>query len=103
MTRRLVLALGVAAVLGGCGSGGSGSGDGPEGQFASLGCASCHTLEAAGSNGSTGPNLDEAKPSVAEAERQITEGGGGMPSYESRLSAAEIRALAQYVSENAGR
>jgi cytochrome c6 len=94
----LALALGVA----GCGGGGGGSGDGPEGQFASLGCASCHTLQAADSHGSTGPDLDERKPSVAEAERQITEGGGGMPAYRDRLSAAEIRALAQYVARSAG-
>jgi sulfite dehydrogenase len=96
-----LLALAAASLLvAGCGGGGSGKG--PAGQFASLGCASCHTLDAAGSHGSTGPNLDEARPSVAEAEQQISEGGGGMPAFKDRLSAAEIHALARYVSESAG-
>ena len=33
-----------------------------EAVFASAGCGGCHTLEAAGSSGNVGPNLDEAKP-----------------------------------------
>ena len=33
--------------------------------FASKGCGVCHTLEAAGSTGTVGPNLDEKKPSEA--------------------------------------
>ena len=32
--------------------------------FASAGCGGCHTLAAAGSSGTTGPNLDDAKPSA---------------------------------------
>jgi mono/diheme cytochrome c family protein len=97
--RRALLFVVVALPLAGCGGGGGGSsGGGPEGRFVSLGCASCHTLAAANAHGRTGPSLDELKPSVAEAERQIAEGGGRMPSYKSRLSAAEIHDLAVYVS-----
>ena len=33
-----------------------------EAVFAAAGCGGCHTLEAAGSSGSVGPNLDDAKP-----------------------------------------
>ena len=33
--------------------------------FASAGCGGCHTLEAAGSSGKVGPNLDDAKPDGA--------------------------------------
>ncbi|MDX6629684.1 MAG: quinohemoprotein ethanol dehydrogenase [Gaiellales bacterium] len=100
---RRALLLPVLVLLAGCGSdGGSSSSKGPEGQFVSLGCASCHTLKAADSHGRTGPNLDDLKPSVADAEEQITNGGGVMPSYKSKLSAAEIHALAVYVSESAG-
>ena len=43
----------------------SGSGDAAAGKevFASAGCGGCHTFSAAGSNGSVGPNLDDASPS----------------------------------------
>jgi mono/diheme cytochrome c family protein len=95
--------IGLLAFAGcGGGSGDGGGGGKPADQFVSLGCAACHTLKAANARGRRGPDLDDAKPSVAEAEEQITEGGGGMPSFRSRLSAKEIHALAVYVSENAG-
>ena len=104
--RALVPALLTTALLAGCGGGDGGGGDGggksPEQQFASLGCAACHTMQAAGANGKTGPDLDELKPSVAAAEQQIAEGGGGMPGFSSRLSKAEIHALAVYVAESTG-
>ena len=99
--RRLApaLALVVLAVAGsGCGS----TAKGPAGQFASLGCGSCHTLKAAGSHGSVGPNLDKLKPSVDAVEQQVRNGGGGMPSFGGRLSATQIHALAVYVSRSAG-
>jgi cytochrome c553 len=103
VTRLLARALASSAALGlsACG-GGSGGGGGPAGRFASLGCASCHTLKAAGSHGGRGPNLDELRPSVAQVEEQVTNGGGGMPAYASRLSPSEIHALAVYVAKAAG-
>jgi mono/diheme cytochrome c family protein len=70
--------------------------------FASAGCGGCHTLEAAGSSGMTGPNLDDLQPSQDQVAEQVRSGGGGMPSFEDRLSADEIDAVAQYVSESAG-
>ena len=70
--------------------------------FASAGCGSCHTLAAAGSNGSTGPNLDDLQPDKETVEAQVRSGGGGMPAFEGRLSDQEIEAVAEYVSENAG-
>ena len=97
------LALTATTLLAGCGGGsGGGSGGTPEGQFASLGCASCHTMKAADAHGQTGPNLDEVKPSVADAERQIANGGGGMPGFGSQLSKAQIHALAAYVAKSTG-
>ena len=54
------------------------------------------------SHGTRGPNLDEAKPSVEEVVDRVTNGGGGMPSFKSRLSTAQIQALAEYVSSSAG-
>ncbi len=65
-------------------------------------CGSCHTLEAAGTSGSTGPNLDELMPDEATVEAQVRSGGGGMPAFEGQLSDAEIEAVAAYVADSAG-
>jgi len=66
-------------------------------------CALCHTLAAAGAHGSVGPNLDKLKPSQARVIRQVTNGGGVMPAFKGRLSAAKIKAVAVYVSTVAGK
>jgi outer membrane protein assembly factor BamB len=65
-------------------------------------CASCHTLAAAGSTGTVGPNLDQLKPSEAVVAKQVTNGGGGMPAFGSQLSKGQITSVAQYVSKVAG-
>ena len=70
--------------------------------FASAGCGSCHTLAAAGSSGTSGPNLDQLMPDKETVEEQVRSGGGGMPAFEGELSDAEIEAVATYVSESAG-
>jgi mono/diheme cytochrome c family protein len=70
--------------------------------FASAGCGGCHTLEAAGSSGQTGPNLDDVQPSKDAVAEQVRNGGGGMPAFGDRLSDEEIDAVATYVSESAG-
>jgi mono/diheme cytochrome c family protein len=67
--------------------------------FASAGCGNCHVLEAAGSTGTVGPNLDEADPDFEEAVAQIKSGGGGMPAYEGQLSEEEIANVAAFVTE----
>ena len=101
-------AFALAAALVGCG-GQNREGGGSETQatsgdaiFREAGCAGCHTLSAAGSQGTTGPNLDERRPSAAQVEQKVRRGGGGMPSFEGRLSDAQIRAVADYVSRSAG-
>ena len=71
--------------------------------FASAGCGGCHTLAAAGSSGTVGPNLDEAKPSKELAVDRVTNGRGGMPSFKGQLSDEQIEAVATFVAENAGR
>jgi mono/diheme cytochrome c family protein len=83
----------------------SSGGAAPDGAkiFASAGCASCHTLKAADSNGQVGPNLDDLKPDEATVEKQVTNGGGGMPAFKDSLSSAEIKAVAAYVADNAGK
>jgi mono/diheme cytochrome c family protein len=66
-------------------------------------CGSCHTLGAAGTTGSVGPNLDQLKPNAARVRKQVVNGGPGMPSFGGRLSAAQIAAVAKYVAQNAGK
>jgi outer membrane protein assembly factor BamB len=66
-------------------------------------CGTCHTLNAAGTSGTVGPNLDQLKPDAATVENMVRTGGGGMPSFQGRLSNAQITAVAQYVAENAGK
>jgi mono/diheme cytochrome c family protein len=65
-------------------------------------CGSCHTLAAAGTSGTTGPNLDDLKPDEATVEQQVENGGGGMPAFAGQLSEEQIKAVASYVSSNAG-
>jgi mono/diheme cytochrome c family protein len=67
-----------------------------------LTCGSCHTLKEAGTSGEVGPNLDELGPSEAAVEKQVTNGGGGMPAFGGTLSKAEIKTVALYVSVLAG-
>jgi outer membrane protein assembly factor BamB len=66
-------------------------------------CSSCHTLAAAGSSGTVGPNLDELEPSKALVEKQVTNGGGGMPAFGGSLSEEEIKNVAEFVSHWAGK
>ncbi len=67
-------------------------------------CGSCHTLKAAGTSGTVGPNLDELEPDLATVEHQVVNGGGPMPAFgnEGILNAKEIKAVATYVSSVAG-
>jgi mono/diheme cytochrome c family protein len=66
--------------------------------FTEAGWAGCHTLAAAGASGVNGPNLDDLKPSAAAVTAIVQSGGGGMPSFGGKLSAAEISAVAEFVS-----
>jgi mono/diheme cytochrome c family protein len=81
-----------------------GEGDPANGKkiFAAQGCGSCHTLSDAGSSGSVGPNLDEAKPSADHVVEMVTNGSGVMPSFKDKLSEQEINDVAAYVSTAAG-
>lgn len=69
--------------------------------FAANGCGSCHTLAAAGSSGSVGPNLDESEPDFDLVVERVTNGSGAMPSFGDELSEQEIRDVAAFVSESA--
>ena len=60
-------------------------------------CGTCHTLQAAGSNGDIGPNLDMLKPQIPQIILAVTNGIGVMPPWEGILTKEEIEAVAHYV------
>jgi cbb3-type cytochrome c oxidase subunit III len=94
----------VASVAGTNGFGGSTTNVGTNGEaIFKANCASCHTLSAAGATGTVGPNLDQLKPSMSIVVHQVTNGGAVMPAFKGKLSAAQIQAVAKYVSSNAGK
>jgi cbb3-type cytochrome c oxidase subunit III len=66
-------------------------------------CGGCHTLADAGTTGTTGPNLDQLKPSLARVQTQVINGGAIMPAFKSVLTAAQIHAVAAYVSSHTGK
>jgi mono/diheme cytochrome c family protein len=68
--------------------------------YASAGCGGCHTMEAAGSSGTVGPNLDETKPDYELVVDRVTNGQGAMPSFKDQLSEQEIADVAAYVVES---
>jgi mono/diheme cytochrome c family protein len=70
--------------------------------FASAGCGGCHTLADAGTNGTVGPNLDDAKPSDELVVERVTNGMGAMPSFKGQLTEQQIADVAAYVSSVAG-
>jgi mono/diheme cytochrome c family protein len=69
--------------------------------FASAGCGGCHVLEAAGSSGEIGPNLDATSLDYEAIVEQVTNGGGGMPPFGAQLSEEQIRDVAAFVFEAA--
>jgi mono/diheme cytochrome c family protein len=79
-------------------SGASGDVAAGEHVFVSAGCGSCHTLAAAHTSGTVGPDLDQLKPSEAAVVSQVTNGGPGMPSFSGRLTTTQIQAVAKFVA-----
>lgn len=65
-------------------------------------CGGCHTLSAAGTSGGSGPNLTNLKVSKDAVAEQVTNGGGGMPSFNGQLSEQQIDAVAEFVASNDG-
>ena len=61
-------------------------------------CGICHTLQAAGSEGQIGTNLDQLKPLIPQVVSAVTNGIGVMPSFEGMLSSEEIEAVSYFVS-----
>lgn len=88
------------------------AGSGGADLFATNGCGGCHTLEAAGSNGQTGPNLTAAlgdmsaaqiRESIVDPNAEIVEGFGPNimpPNYGDTFSPDELDALVKYLQES---
>jgi mono/diheme cytochrome c family protein len=70
-------------------------------------CGGCHTLAAAGTVGTTGPNLDKSNHTVSFLVDRITNGNtsndGVMPAFVGSLTAQQIQDIAAYVAQNAGK
>jgi mono/diheme cytochrome c family protein len=83
-------------------TGAAAEGDAAAGEqiFAEQGCGSCHTLEAAGSSGNIGPNLDDAQPSHDLIVERVTNGASPMPSFKDTLSEQQIQDVAAFVFES---
>ena len=60
-------------------------------------CGVCHTLQAAGSEGQIGPNLDLLKPQMSQIIFTVTNGIGVMQAWEGILTDEEIEAVAYYI------
>jgi mono/diheme cytochrome c family protein len=81
--------------------------------FADNGCGGCHTLEAAGSGGTVGPNLDDSLPrqsarqieqSIVDPSAQIVQGFSDLmpPTYGTSIPSQDLAALVKYLMQCAG-
>ena len=60
-------------------------------------CGVCHVLQAAGSDGQIGPNLDLLKTPEERIIYTVVNGIGVMPAFEDTLTMEEIESVAYYV------
>ena len=68
--------------------------------YAEQGCGSCHVLEAAGSSGTIGPNLDESQPPLDLIVERVTNGRSPMPAFKDTLSEQQIQDVAAFVFDS---
>ena len=63
------------------------------------GCAACHVLKAAGSEGNIGPNLDTVTMTVESVKEMVTYGLGVMPAFGEGgiLTKEDIEIVSRYV------
>lgn len=66
-------------------------------------CQLCHTLKAAGAEGTIGPSLDELKPDLEKSLQAVRNGVGVMPPFRDKLTPEQIEAVARFVAQSAGK
>lgn len=66
-------------------------------------CQLCHTLKAAGAEGTVGPSLDELKPDLDKALQAVRNGLGVMPAFRDKLTPQQIEAVSRFVANTAGK
>lgn len=92
-----------AARDGGAGGGGQASPQLDGKALFSDNCGSCHTLSAADTSGTIGPNLDDLGPDVATVLQAIERGGAGSGAMPANLlSGDDAQTVADFVAKNAG-
>lgn len=77
---------------------------GPGADLFAENCGSCHTLAAADTSGTIGPDLDDLRPDEAQVLAAIQNGGSGsgvMPA--NLLTGAQAEQVAAFVAASAGR
>jgi cytochrome c oxidase subunit II len=125
--RRAALTVLLVALTAGCGGGetvaptGTVEGTLPEAEagnpaagkasFTSLGCGGCHVFQAAGTRGTTGPNLDETlqgkdeayiRESIVNPNATIAQGfqPNVMPNYGEQLESKQVADLVAFLQQN---
>jgi sulfite dehydrogenase len=103
--RCALLACVVTVVVAGCGGGGdeepANGGQAASGEtLFKERCGSCHTLAAAGTDGTVGPNLDDLAPDAARVQQAMRDAPGVMP--ENLAEGAQAQAIADYVAGAVG-
>jgi mono/diheme cytochrome c family protein len=79
--------------------------------FTELGCGGCHTFKAAGTSGTTGPNLDETlqgkdaeyiREAIVNPNAEIAPGfqPGVMPNYGEQLESEQVADLVAFLQQN---
>ena len=103
--RAALTVAGASLALFGCASGHHGMGrnrgqfDAGRSVFVHAGCGGCHTLAAAGTHGTLGPDFDRSeKLSASQIREQLHAGVGGMPSFSGRLTPEQEMAVATFLS-----
>lgn len=76
---------------------------GPGRELFSQNCGSCHTLEAAGTSGTAGPDLDQLRPDAAVVQAAIENGGTGSGAMPANIvTGRRAQQIADFVAASAG-
>lgn len=62
------------------------------------GCGACHTLSSSDATGTSGPNLDEVRPSARLVVDRVALGYRAMPTYQGILTPQQIADVGAYVA-----